>query len=490
VRCLIVHPGIRGDKGPSALDWAILEGETRWGVTLIEARDEMDGGPVWAWREFPMRAATKASLYRREVADAALECVTEALARLQAGETKAPMPVNQGEGRARPACGADARRIDFARGGVEEALRIVRAGDGSPGALISLFGQDWRVYDAARAEGLSGSPGAALARSHAAVAVACRDGALWIGQAKRPGARALKLPAAQAMAAHLDGLPFATSPSPLRYEQADGVGFLSFDFYNGAFSTADCEALSAEIDRALARGPRVLVLLGGRDCWSNGMHLGVIEASASPADESWRNINAMNDVVERIARADGVWVVSAMRGNAGAGGVFLSLAADEVWMGETVVLNPHYKDMGNLYGSEYWTYLLPKRVGEARARAIAQARLPMGIDEAMRLGLANARLSGDPVRADEEIRAWGRALAADAADLARRVEGKRSRRAEDEAVKPLAAYREEELARMKRNFYGFDPSYHVARYNFIRRIAKSRTPLTLARHRSSAGSRP
>ena len=25
-------------------------------------------------------------------------------------------------------------------------------------------------------------------------------------------------------------------------------------------------------------------------------------------------------------------------------------------------------EMGNLYGSEYWTYTLPRRVGEARAR--------------------------------------------------------------------------------------------------------------------------
>ena len=27
VPCLIVHPGVPGDRGPSALDWAILEGE-------------------------------------------------------------------------------------------------------------------------------------------------------------------------------------------------------------------------------------------------------------------------------------------------------------------------------------------------------------------------------------------------------------------------------------------------------------------------------
>jgi putative two-component system hydrogenase maturation factor HypX/HoxX len=486
VRSLVVHPGVRGDRGPAALDWAILEREANWGVTLIEACGEMDAGPVWAWREFPMREeAAKASLYRREVADAAVACVFEALARLAAGETQAPTPANIGRGRLRPACGEAQRRIDPTHCNVEEALAIARAADGAPGALLTLFDSDWRVYDLKRADGLAGPPGEVLARAESAVAIGLVDGPVWIGQAKRPGAREIKLPATSAMAAHLDDLPFAAGPSPLHLREEDGVAILSFDFYNGAFSTADCEALSAAIDRALARRPRVLVLTGGADCWSNGLHLGIIEAAASPADESWRNINAMNDLVERIARAEDVWTVSALRGNAGAGGVFLSLAADEVWMGENVILNPHYKDMGNLYGSEYWTYLLPKRVGPERARLIAAARLPMGIEEALRLGLAGERLPGVLADADAAIRARAAARAADSEDLARRLEAKRAARAADEALKPLAAYREEELKRMKRNFYGFDPSYHVARYNFIRKIPKSRTPLTLAVHRSS-----
>ncbi|MGW4720997.1 enoyl-CoA hydratase-related protein, partial [Nocardia sp. NPDC004260] len=29
---LIVHPGPKGDRGPSSLDWAIHEGEKQWGV--------------------------------------------------------------------------------------------------------------------------------------------------------------------------------------------------------------------------------------------------------------------------------------------------------------------------------------------------------------------------------------------------------------------------------------------------------------------------
>ncbi|MFZ1679520.1 MAG: hypothetical protein WAT70_00760, partial [Rhizobiaceae bacterium] len=74
------------------------------------------------------------------------------------------------------------------------------------------------------------------------------------------------------------------------------------------------------------------------------------------------------------------------------------------------------------------------------------------------------------------------ALAADPA-LDARIAAKAASRAADEAVKPLDAWRAEEIARMKRNFYGFDPSYHVARSNFVRKVAKSRTPAALATHR-------
>jgi putative two-component system hydrogenase maturation factor HypX/HoxX len=39
---------------------------------------------------------------------------------------------------------------------------------------------------------------------------------------------------------------------------------------------------------------------------------------------------------------------------------------------------------------------------------------------------------------------------------------------------------------MRLNFYGFDPSYHVARYNFVCKVPKSRTPFHLAGHRRPA----
>jgi putative two-component system hydrogenase maturation factor HypX/HoxX len=36
---------------------------------------------------------------------------------------------------------------------------------------------------------------------------------------------------------------------------------------------------------------------------------------------------------------------------------------------------------------------------------------------------------------------------------------------------------------MKRNFYGFDPSYHYARAHFVHKVPHAWTPLHLAVHR-------
>src|SRR5215467_11031381 len=80
--CFIVHPGPVGDRGPSSLDWAIMGGAARWGVTVLQANAEMDAGDIWASAGFPVPSAcSKSSLYRTEVADAALEAVLAAVSR-------------------------------------------------------------------------------------------------------------------------------------------------------------------------------------------------------------------------------------------------------------------------------------------------------------------------------------------------------------------------------------------------------------------------
>jgi putative two-component system hydrogenase maturation factor HypX/HoxX len=98
------------------------------------------------------------------------------------------------------------------------------------------------------------------------------------------------------------------------------------------------------------------------------------------------------------------------------------------------------------------------------------------------MGLLDEWFGSDKQDFERQVVNRARALAASDAH-AGRLEEKRERRQRDETHKPLARYRDEELDKMRLNFYGFDPSYHVARYNFVYKVPKSRTPLTIARHR-------
>jgi hypothetical protein len=161
-RCLIVQPGIVGDRGPSSLDWAILRGEEEWGVTVLEAEAEMDAGPVWAAVTFPMREATKSSLYRREVTAAAVEAVLTALARIEMGgfTPARPDPADPAvRGRARPAFRQADRAIDWARdatdvvrlpsrGAREHAAQLLRLRSELPRGALQLHLQGAQVAHA------------------------------------------------------------------------------------------------------------------------------------------------------------------------------------------------------------------------------------------------------------------------------------------------------------------------------------------------------
>ena len=481
--CLVVHPGIVGDRGPSALDWAIHREPREWGVTVLQAEAEMDAGPVWASASFPLRRARKSSIYRHEVTEAAVLALRAAVDRFQAGN----FVPERAPGQAHPAMKQADRAIDWTRDTATAILARVNAADGFPGVADQMFGQPVHLFDAWPEATLKGEPGSLLGRRETAVCRATVDGAMWIGHVRRPGG--IKLPATLAYpeAAGLPELPLAgwwKSPGAtwqdISYEEVADVGFLGFEFYNGAMSTARCRRLAAAFQWAAARPTRVIVLRGGGDFWSNGIDLNTIEAAESPADESWANINAIDDLAEAILRCATQLTVAAVGGNAGAGGCFLARAADFVWVRDGVILNPHYKNMGNLFGSEFWTYLLPPHVGADGARAIMRHRLPMTAREAVRLGFHDACLPGPGFAVDVARRAVELAAAP---DFPERLAKKLARRQADEASKPLAAYRAAELGEMRRNFYGFDPSYHVARYHFVARTPHSWTPRHLARHR-------
>jgi putative two-component system protein, hydrogenase maturation factor HypX/HoxX len=489
-RCLIVHPGPKGDRGPSSLDWAIELGAPAWGVSVLEADRELDAGEVWATRSFRMRAAGKSSLYRHEVRHAAIDALVEAIGKIATEGVVADTRDSDRRavtGRPRPLMTQEFRAIDWDSDRTDTVLRKIRAGEGHPGVLDSIHGAEFHLFGAHRERTLRGRAGELIAQRDAAICRATVDGAIWITHLKRRDTsthRYFKLPAVCAIAlADLDPdlpelsvavhepLPADHTYREIVYEERAAVGYLHFDFYNGAMSTDQCRRLRDAYTYARSQShTSVIVLMGGPDYFSNGIHLNMIEAAENPAAESWRNLNAINDLTKDIIETDSYLVISALRGDAAAGGVPLALAADYVVGREDIVLNPYYQHMGGLYGSEYWTYLLPRRIGaEMTARLINPPFSSIGAHHAVRIGLLDAAFGATLTSFDNHTRQLAKRLATQPG-FETKLAQKRYDRARDENTRPLHAYRREELTHSAKCFFGPDPTYHQARRRFVYKL--------------------
>ena len=153
------------------------------------------------------------------------------------------------------------------------------------------------------------------------------------------------------------------------------------------------------------------------------------------------------------------------------------------------MLNPYYQHMGGLYGSEYWTYLLPRRVGAETAAELTSAPFrAIGTRRAVEIGLIDERLRRRRGELPGPGRRTRRRLARHP-DHAHWLEEKRRARARDEQAKPLSVYRTEELARSHECFFGADRSYHEARTRFVyktRRAVRGDRRARAGRARASA----
>jgi putative two-component system protein, hydrogenase maturation factor HypX/HoxX len=487
-RSIIIHPGIVGDRGPSSLDWAIHNGEACWGVTAFEANDDFDAGDVWASETFPLRMAPKASIYRQEVTDAAIGCILKTIARVRAGEKPTPLRMMKDalKGRLRPLMTQADRTIDWQHDSTQAVIRKIHAADSFPGVLSELCGLQVHLYGAHEEGLVRGKAGHIVAQRDGAVCIATTDGAVWVSKLRERGAgnqRGLKLPAAQVLgkAGTLpEELPGAfakctliRSRHEIWYEESADVGYLHFDFHNGAMSTERCQRLRHAFQLAKARPTKVIALVGGEDFHSNGIDLAAIEAAHDPVAESWRNINAINDLVLEVLTCTSHLTVSAVQGNAGAGGAVFALACDCVVARSGRIFNLHYKTMG-LRGSEYWTYLLPRRIGCEAAHRLTESCLPISAERALEIGLVDVLI-------DARGPGFMARLAARLCELCEPAKHAALLRSKRQALPDgavLQQYRLDELAQIRMDFKG--SAYNTARKAFVFKEVPTETPRHLA----------
>jgi putative two-component system hydrogenase maturation factor HypX/HoxX len=515
--CIIIHPGIKGDRGPSSMDWAMMDGVAEWGVTALQAAAIMDVGDIWASNIFKRRPVNKARMYRHEIIGAGMQVILETVKRFESG-IYLPEPLDYTDptvnGKLRPLMTQKDRRINWLQDDVNTIIRKIYSADNQPGLLNTLFDEEYFLYGVHREGKLLGNPGDIIAKRQDAICLAAIDGAVWISHLRKKSSatkKFFKLPATMVLGDALKEVPespldilytgtctkaffdaiytgASNTYGEIWYHEENDVGYLAFDFYNGAMDTEKCYRLKEAFLAARQRPTKVIVLSCGMDFWSNGIHLCVIEAADNPADEAWRNINAIDDLIYEIITTDTHIVISAMLGNAAAGGLIMALAADRVFARDGIVLNPHYKTMG-LYGSEYWTYLLPNRVGQEQAIELTENCLPISTQQAHDMLLIDGIIYSDGYDFYRHVARLAEQVA-HSPDYKMRIRLKAEQRRLDEQKKPLADYRAEELAEMKKCFY--DPNhiypqacanFDTARRNFVHKIRPTATPSRLAKHR-------
>jgi putative two-component system protein, hydrogenase maturation factor HypX/HoxX len=510
VNCLIVHPGIAGDRGPSALDWVILNGLTQWGVSIIEAAQEMDAGDIWATATFSLNpCATKSAIYSSKVIPCALKLVSQCVAHFL-DDTFVPMPLDKTNPKIKGRLHSTIRQrhperqIDWVNDSSDWVIKKVRAADGQPGckAILNVAGTSvtrflYGIHPAKQTRALEGgfSAGDVLCRHKTAIAVATRDHqVVWITHLRSAKSsenpHPFKLPAARQLALFAEQIPlleesvFADSLAPysaISYENKGDYGLLFFDFYNGAMSTAQCDDLTRAIKACQADDIKLLILAGSQSSWSNGIQLNLIEQAQDSAKAAWENVQAINRVIKSVMGLTNIMTLSAVQANAGAGGFYFSLASDFTFLRPATIINPHYKNMG-LYGAELHTYTAEKRLGLARLNQIKEEAQPMSAAQAKEIGFVDDlqavgqryNIALGEVRADNFLSK----VEQFAADFLNKspsnfddfIAMKKRRGLHAEKDNTIARYEQAELNQMYDNLFNNNWAFHQKRTAFVKKL--------------------
>jgi putative two-component system hydrogenase maturation factor HypX/HoxX len=464
----IFHPGPLGDRGPNSLEYALLTPSKEWGVVILRANELYDGGYIVAQSNFKVRYTYKASLYRQEIVANSLNALDNFF--------KNPTQITQILNPLHEQFKQKMRTIDWNNDTTKIIISKIHLSDSFPGVLDEIMGIKCYLFGAHNEEKLRGGTKEILAKRDGAICLGTRDGALWITHLKE--LNSFKLPATYVLKEKIAGIKehrlsllFDKSYETfyeISVEKHDNIAYLSFNFHNGAMSANQCIRLKYAFEY-LKEESEIIVLVGGVDFFSNGIHLNILEDSKKQGEDGWSNINAMNDLIKSILEADEVVTIASLARNAGAGGVFMAIACDYVVAKENVILNPHYKTLG-LSGSEYHTYTLPKRVGNITAKKLLDDALPISVEYAKSIGMIDKVI--EQKNYYEELHNF--ALSTYNEDY---IWNKQDNI--DESKELMEQCKRNELQKMYPQFWQEDSSFHTLRYEFVYKICPLETPKRL-----------
>ncbi len=182
------HPSLLPrHRGPSSINWPIIAGETRTGLTIFWPDDGLDTGPVLLQKEIGIGPDdTLGSIYFDHLFPLGVDAMIEAVDMVRDG-TAPKIAQDESQASYESWCRAEDVEIDWNRP-VAEIHNLIRGADPQPGAWTRCKGATLQIFDAARSDGTDAGPGIIAAIDDDGITVGADGGGIHVGRVRPEGA--------------------------------------------------------------------------------------------------------------------------------------------------------------------------------------------------------------------------------------------------------------------------------------------------------------
>ena len=182
------HPSLLPKhRGRSAINWAIINGDTRTGITILWPDAGIDTGPILLQKEVEISPSdTVGSLYYEKLFPLGVEAIMEAIDLIYKGQAPR-IPQDDSKATYERPCQEKDGVIDWSQP-ILKVYDLIRGTNPQPGATTSLRGQKLRIFDCELImQNISGVPGEVIESSDEGITVAGRGGKLLIQRVQPQG---------------------------------------------------------------------------------------------------------------------------------------------------------------------------------------------------------------------------------------------------------------------------------------------------------------
>jgi methionyl-tRNA formyltransferase len=141
------HPSLLPKyRGPSSINWPIIRGDTRTGLTIFRPNDGLDEGPVILQKETPISADdTLGSVYFDRLFPMGVKAMLEAADLVVAGKHRETVQ-DESQASYEGWCRAAEAKINWANH-VDFVYNVIRGCNPAPGAWTTLNGKKVQIFD-------------------------------------------------------------------------------------------------------------------------------------------------------------------------------------------------------------------------------------------------------------------------------------------------------------------------------------------------------